>query len=99
MPKPSIMARAKGLGRLNALHAAQEKAENPDWRPVPGFHMYEVNQLRQVRRVSTGVFIPPYKYPMRPYEGEFVDFWISGQKHAMSLDTIMMATFNKTEFA
>lgn len=97
-PKPSIMARAKGLGRLNELHAAQEKAENPDWRPVPGFHQYEVNQLRQVRRVSTGAYVQPYKYHMRPSDGEFVDFWISGQKHAMPLDTIMIATFDKKEF-
>ena len=95
MPKPSIMARAKGLGRLNELQQQYWEEQNPDWRPVPGFPQYEVNQLRQVRRVSTGAFIPPYKYPLRPYEGEFVDFWISGQKHAMSLDSIMVATFKK----
>jgi hypothetical protein len=32
---------------------------------------------------------------LRPEEGEFVDFWINGQKHVISLDAIMSAAYPK----
>ncbi len=95
MPKPSIMARAKGYGKLNELHQSQEMTENPVWRPVPGFPEYEVTEFRQVRRKTTKAFSQPYKYMLRPEEGEFVDFWINGQKITISLDSIMVAAFPK----
>lgn len=88
-----LYKRAQGYGVLHALHDQQHDEENPDWRQIPGFPEYEVNQNRQVRRISTGVTINPHHYPMRPNEGEFVDFWISGQRHVMSLESIMLAAF------
>lgn len=93
--KPDLYKRARGYGLLNDLHEAQRNEENPEWKPVPGFPEYEVNQNRQVRRISTGAPINPHKYPMRPNEGEFVDFWISGQRHVIALDTIMLGAFGK----
>lgn len=96
-PKPSIMARAKGYGKLNELHERQAMEQNPEWRPVPGFPEYEVHRLRQVRRVSTQAPSRPYSYMLRPNEGEFVDFWISGQKHTISLDSIMVGAFPKAK--
>lgn len=95
IPKPSIMARAKGYGTLNQLLERQAMEANADWRPVPGFPEYEVTELRQVRRKTTGAHTQPYKYMLRPDDGEFVDFWINGQKLTISLDAIMSATFPK----
>lgn len=95
MPKPSAMAQSKGYGRLNAIRELQDKIDNPNWTPVPGFPEYEVNRLRHVRRVTTKAFSQPYKYMLRPNEGMFVDFWFSGQKHTISLDSIMVAAFPK----
>lgn len=89
------MARAKGYGKLNQLHEGQAMTEKPNWQPVPGFPEYEVTEFRQVRRKTTGAFSQPYKYMLRPEEGEFVDFWINGQKITVSLDSIMVATFPK----
>lgn len=92
-PKPSIMARAKGYGRLADIERNEQR--ELDWRPVPGFPEYEVNANRQVRRTTTKAPSQPYKYMLRPNEGEFVDFWISGQKHTISLDSIMSAAWPK----
>lgn len=92
--KPDLYARAKGYGVLNALHASQLE---PEWKPVAGFPQYEVTKDRQVRRTGTHAFCQPYKYMLRPEEGEFVDFWISGQKHTISLDAIMSAAYPKRE--
>ena len=91
MPKPSIMARAKGYGKLDEL--LRVELQESDWRPVPGFPEYEVNGNRQVRRTTTKAPTQPYRYMLRPEEGEFVDFWISGQKHIISLDSIMSGAF------
>jgi hypothetical protein len=96
-PHPDLYKRAAGYGRLAAIADLQDKIDNPQWTPVAGFPEYEVNRLRHVRRTSTGAFIQPYKYMMRPNEGMFVDFWISGQKHAISLDAIHSAAFPKGE--
>lgn len=93
--KPDLYKRAQGYGVLHELHDKQYDDENPDWRPVAGFPEYEVNQNRQVRRITTGAPINPHHYPMRPHEGEFVDFWISGQRHVMSLESIMLAAFGQ----
>lgn len=95
MPKPSIMARAKGYGRLADIE--RNEARELDWRPVPAFPEYEVNANRQVRRVTTKAYSAPYKYMLRPDDGEQVDFWISGQKHVVSLDQIMKLAWPKEE--
>lgn len=95
MPKPSDIARARGYGKLAELHRAQAMANHPTWKDVPGFPEYEVNELRQIRRVTTKAISHPYAYKLRPGEGEFVDFWISGQRHAISMESIMAATFPK----
>ena len=68
-----------------------------DWKAVPGFPEYEVNGNRQVRRTTTKAPTQPYRYILRPNEGEFVDFWINGQKHIISLDAIMNGTFSNKE--
>lgn len=93
MPKPDIYKRAKGYGRLNDITRHGER--EVDWRYVPGFPEYEVNANRQVRRVGTHANTQPYTYPMRPTEGEFVDFWVDLRKHTISLDSIMVAAFPK----
>lgn len=92
--KPSdIYKRAKGYGRLADITRHGER--EVDWRPVSGFPEYEVNANRQVRRVGTHAATMPYKYVMRPNEGEFVDFWVDLRKHTISLDSIMSAAFPK----
>lgn len=96
-PGPDLYKRAQGYGRLRMLNEHQQKYDNPTWKPVAGFPEYEVNELRQIRRVSTGAPINPHSYPMRPNEGDFVDFWISGQRHVIALDAIMSAAFPKGE--
>lgn len=93
--KPDLYKRARGYGVMNEHFERQAMEENPNWQPVPGFTMYEVNELRQVRRITTKAPVRPYKYMLRPNEGEFVDFWISGQKHTISLDSIMVGAFKK----
>lgn len=94
-PGPDLYKRAKGYGVLSA-HLVRQTAENdPNWKPVPGFPEYEVTELRQIRRKTTGAQCQPYKYMLRPEEGEFVDFWINGQKHVISLDAIMSAAYPK----
>lgn len=94
MPKkPDLYKRAKGYGRLADIE--RNKQREIDWRPVPGFPEYEVNANRQVRRKTTQHNTQPYRYMMRPNEGEFVDFWINAQKITVSLDAIMSATFGE----
>jgi hypothetical protein len=89
--KSDLYKRAEGYGLLHAI--AKQEADDALWKPVPGFPEYEVNARRQVRRITTGYDIQPYRYAMRPHEGEFVDFWINGQKHIVSLDAIMTGAF------
>jgi hypothetical protein len=89
--KPDLYRRAEGYGHLHAI--AKQEAEDALWKPIPGFPEYEVNARRQVRRTTTQHATQPYRYPMRPNEGEFVDFWVNGQKHIMSLDAIMTGVF------
>lgn len=89
--KPDIYKRARGYGLLNRLN--EQVANDEVWRPVPGFPEYEVNKNRQIRRVSTQHYLTPYKYVQRPYEGEFVDFWINKQKYVMSMTAIMEGAF------
>jgi hypothetical protein len=91
--KPDIYKRAKGYGRLADLRRHEEREK--DWVPVPGYPEYQVNANRQVRRKGTHAPTQPYSYPMRPNEGEFVDFWVDLQKHVVSLDSIMAAAFPK----
>jgi len=94
MPKkPDLYKRAKGYGRLADLRRNEER--ELDWRPVPGFPEYEVNANRQVRRVTTKAPSAPYKFIMRPNDGEFVEFWINRQKFVISLDSIMAGAFPK----
>lgn len=94
--KPSdIYKRAKGYGRLAVITRYEERDVN--WKPVAGFPEYEVNENRQVRRTGTHHNIQPYRYSMRPNEGEFVDFWVDLKKHVISLDAIMSAAFPKGE--
>jgi hypothetical protein len=75
----------------------RNEARELDWRPVPGFPEYEVNANRQVRRTTTKAPSQPYQFMLRKDEGDFVDFWISGQKHIISLDAIMSGAFPKEE--
>lgn len=92
--KPSdLYKRAKGYGRLAEIKRHEARDEN--WVAVSGYPEYEVNENRQVRRTGTHHHTAPYTYPMRPNEGEFVDFWVDRQKHVVSLDTIMQAAFPK----
>ena len=91
--KPDIYKRAKGYGRLADLRRNEQRES--DWRPVPSFPEYEVNANRQVRRTGTKYPTQPYKYPQRPNDGEFVDFWVDRQKYVVSLDSIMVAAFPK----
>jgi dTDP-4-dehydrorhamnose 3,5-epimerase-like enzyme len=95
--KPDLYKRAKGYGRLADLHRNEKR--NEDWRPVSGFPEYEVNANRRVRRRGTHAATRPYTYPMRPYEGEFVDFWVDLRKYVVSLDSIMAAAFPKEKEA
>ena len=85
-PSPDLYKKSKGYGMLNQV-----------WKPVAGFPEYEVTALRQVRRTTTHAPSRPYKYMLRPDEGEFVDFWINGQKIIVSLESIMSAAFPKGE--
>jgi hypothetical protein len=94
-PSPNLYKRAKGYGRLADLVRHEER--EIDWRPVPGFPEYEVNANRQVRRKGTHAATMPYKYMMRPNEGEFVDLWVDLRRHIMSLDSIMVAAFPKEQ--
>ena len=94
-PHPDLYKRAAGYGRLAAI--AHKEEQVGVWMPVAGFPEYEIDAFRNVRRVTTKAFSQPYQYMLRPDEGLFVDFWISGQKHTMSLDTIYSAAFPKGE--
>lgn len=96
-PGPDLYKRAEGYGRLAAIADLKDTMDNPQWTPVSGFPEYEIDRLGHVRRISTGAFIQPYKYMLRPNDGMFVDFWISGQKHTISLDAIYSAAFPKGE--
>lgn len=91
--KPDLYKRAKGYGRLADITRNNDRES--DWRPVPGFSEYEVNANRQVRRKGTKAPTQPYRYPQRPTEGEFVDFWVDLRKYIVSLDSIMSAVFGK----
>lgn len=95
--KPDLYKRAQGYGRLADIKRRNDA--ELDWRPVPGFPEYEVNKNRQVRRKTTQHNVQPYRYMMRPNEGEFVDFWINSQKIVVHLDAIMTAAFPKEEKA
>jgi len=95
-PKPSdIYKRAKGYGRLAEI--TRQEARDENWKSVAGFPEYEVNENRQVRRVSTHHYQNPFQYSMRPDEGEFVEFWVDRQRHVVSLNSIMAAAFPKGE--
>jgi hypothetical protein len=91
------MLRSRGHGKTTELRRIQEMAENAVWRPVPGFPEYEVTEQRQVRRVGTKALSQPYEYMLRKGEGEFVEFWVDGRKHVMSLETIMSAVWSKKD--
>lgn len=94
MPKkPDLYKRAKGYGRLADLRRNEER--ELDWRPIPGFPEYEVNQNKQVRRKGTQYPSQPYWYPQRPNEGLFVDFWVERQKYTISIEAIMASAFPK----
>lgn len=67
------------------------------WTPVPVFPEYEMSQHGQFRRVSNGIQTRPYNNRLRPNEGQFVDFWVSGQRHAISVDVIMAIVFPRTQ--
>jgi hypothetical protein len=79
--------------RSRRLSMGSEKPDIAVWRPIPGFPEYEVTENREVRRASTKAPILPYPYILREGEGEFVEFWVDGRKHVISLNTIMVAVW------
>lgn len=94
-PHPDLYKRARGYGLLNEITRNEERDEN--WKPVAGFPEYEVNENRQVRRITTKHYQNPFSYSQRPNEGEFVEFWVDRQRHLVSLNSIMDAAFPKGE--
>lgn len=90
-----LYKRAKGYGRLAELTRHEER--EADWRPVPAFPTYEVNANRQIRRTSNRFPIQPFKYPQRPTEGEFVEFWVDRQRYTVSMEAIMTSAFPKEQ--